>query len=122
MVSHKKNLLMFITSSLLFVFLWQGWTTPAIILEHLIIIWGSYSVSMFKKIKRCNLNLTLDEIYILEELAKGKQQKEIRKFSKNTVTKKLKQARIRNKLTSTAELMLMYREMLEQDKINPMQK
>lgn len=42
------------------------------------------------------LELTNDERLILEELKKGKKQKEIELFSPNTVTEKLKQARKRN--------------------------
>lgn len=56
------------------------------------------------------LVLTNDEERILMELATGKQQKEIRRWNKNTVSKKLKQARERNGCLSNAELLLLYRE------------
>lgn len=56
------------------------------------------------------LHLTPDEEYILSELMQGKQQKEIAKWNKNTVSKKLKQARERNNILSNAELLLLYRE------------
>lgn len=51
------------------------------------------------------LILTNDERIILEELKKGKRQKEIKQFSENTVCNKLKEARKRNDLTSTEELL-----------------
>lgn len=59
-----------------------------------------------------NLKLTNDEIYILNELIKGKQQKEIDIFSPNTVTNKLKQAKKRNKIESTDELIKKYKQTL----------
>lgn len=55
------------------------------------------------------LVLTNDEERILMELATGKQQKEIRRWNKNTVSKKLKQARERNGCLSNSELLLLYR-------------
>jgi len=55
------------------------------------------------------LDLTCDEIIIIEELLKGKQQKEIEQFSQNTVTNKLKNARNRNNIPSTDELMQKYK-------------
>lgn len=58
----------------------------------------------------CVLQLTEDEEFILDELSQGKQQKEIRRWNKNTVSKKLKQARERNNILSNAELLLVYRE------------
>lgn len=56
------------------------------------------------------LHLTQDEAYILDELSRGKQQKEIARWNKNTVSKKLKQARERNHVLSNAELLLIYRQ------------
>ena len=50
------------------------------------------------------LNLTEDEKKILQELAKGKLQKEIDLFSEQTITHKMKNARERNMCNSTAEL------------------
>ena len=50
------------------------------------------------------LNLTQDEKNILEELAKGKMQKEIDLFSQQTISGKLKNARERNLLETTADL------------------
>ena len=54
------------------------------------------------------LNLTEDEKAILNELAKGKLQKEIDLFSEQTITHKLKSARERNMCNSTAELLAKY--------------
>lgn len=56
------------------------------------------------------LDLTNDEVLILDELSKGKQQKEIEQFSQNTVGNKLKQARTRNNITTTDELIRLYKE------------
>ena len=50
------------------------------------------------------LNLTQDEKQILEELAKGKLQKEIDLYSQQTISGKLKNARERNLLETTADL------------------
>lgn len=50
------------------------------------------------------LNLTQDEKKILEELAKGKMQKEIDLYSQQTISGKLKNARERNLLETTADL------------------
>lgn len=54
------------------------------------------------------LELTTDETMIIEELLQGKQQKEIIGFSANTVTNKLKQARERNHIATTEELLQRY--------------
>jgi hypothetical protein len=56
------------------------------------------------------LNLTQDEKNILEELAKGKMQKEIDLFSQQTISGKLKNARERNLLETTADLIIKYKE------------
>ena len=50
------------------------------------------------------LNLTQDEKMILEELAKGKLQKEVDLYSQQTISGKLKNARERNLLETTADL------------------
>lgn len=54
------------------------------------------------------LDLTKDDIFILEHLASGKQQKEIRCMNKNTVTEKLKKCRLRNNVSTTGELLSIY--------------
>lgn len=56
------------------------------------------------------LNLTQDEKNILEELSKGKMQKEIDLFSQQTISGKLKNARERNLLETTADLIVKYKE------------
>ena len=56
------------------------------------------------------LNLTQDEKNILEELAKGKMQKEIDLFSQQTISGKLKNARERNLLETTTDLVIKYKE------------
>lgn len=58
------------------------------------------------------LELTTDETLILDELLDGKQQKEIQRFSANTVTNKLKQARERNHIATTDELLQRYKNTL----------
>lgn len=62
------------------------------------------------------LNLTDSESRILDELVAGKQQKEIDFCNKNTVTKKLHNARKRNGCKTTNELLFKYRKSLEEDK------
>lgn len=54
------------------------------------------------------LELTPDEILILEELSKGKNQNELTVFSQNTIFKKLKSARERNGIKTNEELVLKY--------------
>lgn len=66
----------------------------------------SFITSKLEKIK---LDLTKDETLILRQLSLGLQQKEIKEFSKNTVTKKLRAARERNKITSNYELIVKYK-------------
>lgn len=56
------------------------------------------------------LNLTDDEKLILDELAKGKLQKEIDLFSQQTISQKLKYARERNMIETTADLIAKYKE------------
>ena len=60
------------------------------------------------------LNLTQDEKLILEELAKGKLQKEIDLYSQQTISGKLKNARERNLIETTADLVLKYKQEKEQ--------
>lgn len=52
--------------------------------------------------------VTEDEMKILEEMRKGKQLKELDLFNKNTITKKLKQARGRNRCATNSELLCEY--------------
>lgn len=54
------------------------------------------------------LNLTTDEIEILSQMAAGRKQKEIIGFSVNTVTKKLLNARTRNNIETTQELLIQF--------------
>lgn len=54
------------------------------------------------------LDLTEDERAILEEMKNGKLQKEITLFSKNIVTKKLQDAKTRNHIATTEELLAKY--------------
>ena len=56
-----------------------------------------------------NLNLTESERKILAELAKGKLQKEIDFFSEQTISAKLKSARERNMVDTTADLILKFK-------------
>lgn len=55
------------------------------------------------------LNLTDDERRVIAELAKGKLQKEIDFFSEQTVSAKLKSARERNMVETTADLILKFK-------------
>lgn len=61
------------------------------------------------KYTKKQLDLTEDETHILRELASGKQQKEIKRFHKNTVSLKLKDAKERNNINSTPELILHFK-------------
>lgn len=56
------------------------------------------------------LNLTNDEKLILDELAKGKMQKEIDLYSQQTISGKLKSARERNLIETTTDLVIKYKE------------
>lgn len=56
------------------------------------------------------LNLTQDEKLILDELAKGKMQKEIDLYSQQTISGKLKNARERNLIETTPDLIIKYKE------------
>ena len=60
------------------------------------------------KFERRPLDLTEDEVKILEELDEKKLLKAVTCFSKNTVTQKLKDARERNKIDTNAELLAEY--------------
>ena len=78
---------------------------------HLLLILFTYvSIVYFTKaryqIKK--LDLTDDEIKILEEYKVTKQLKAVTCFSKNTVTEKLKNARERNAIDTNAELLSRY--------------
>lgn len=53
------------------------------------------------------LDLTPDEIFILNKLKDGYEQKEITEFSENTVSRKLKEARVRNGLTKHKDELLL---------------
>lgn len=55
-----------------------------------------------------SLKLTNDEINIIEQMLSGKKQKEVIGFSINTVTKKLNDAKIRNHINTTQELLFCY--------------
>ena len=61
------------------------------------------------------LNLTQDEKLILEELAKGKMQKEIDLYSQQTISGKLKNARERNLLETTADLVQKFKNEYKND-------
>lgn len=54
------------------------------------------------------LNLQHDEIEILNQMAAGRKQKEIEGFSINTVTKKLLNAKTRNNIDTTQELLIRF--------------
>ena len=54
------------------------------------------------------LNLKDDECYILDQLMDGKLQKEIERYSQQSVTAKLKNAKERNMCESTNELITLY--------------
>ena len=62
------------------------------------------STRVFGFVQTSTLLLTDDERYVLTELAAGKLQKQIDKFSPNTVTKLLKNAMERNKCKTKTEL------------------
>lgn len=56
------------------------------------------------------LNLTHDEKLILGELAKGKLQKEIDLYSQQTISAKIKHARERNMIETTADLVIKFKQ------------
>ena len=81
---------------------------------HVIYIFLFYLLMnyLFKIHKPDALNLTEDEKKILDELAKGKLQKEIELYSQQTISQKLKNARERNMTETTAELVEKYKKTL----------
>ena len=79
-------------------------------LNNCICIYYALNYLLKPTVSKRGLDLTHDEILILDELLKGKQQKEITFFSENTVSAKLKKARERNDIGSTDELLIRYRE------------
>lgn len=68
-----------------------------------------YTMAKLQKEKKL-LILEAQERQILQALANGKQQKEIEFFNKNTVTKKLNNAKSRNDCTTTGELLAIFKE------------
>lgn len=54
------------------------------------------------------LELTEDEVNILDQMLAGKKQKEVVGYSINTVTKKLNNAKTRNHINTTQELLFVY--------------
>lgn len=60
------------------------------------------------------LQLDEDEVVILDQLMEGKKQKEIDGYSINTVTKKLNNAKNRNNIDTTQELLFRYIEEINQ--------
>lgn len=114
-IDISKNKTEYIFSFYVFISMMVGMIyriSTVFMLENVILICGVFVLFLNnKKSKKCViLSLTEDEENILSQLITGKQQKEIKEWNKNTVSKKLKQARERNGLLSNAELILMYRE------------
>lgn len=60
-------------------------------------------------IKPVPLDLTHDEIIIIQQIADGAEIKEIIEFSQNTVYSKLKEARLRNGIDKNWELIARYK-------------
>lgn len=89
----------------------DSWTHLAIHCGGCYFFYMVYRSAMDRlKNSRKILELEPAERQILQALANGKQQKEIDFYSKNTVTKKLNNARIRNGCTTTGELLARFRE------------
>lgn len=78
-------------------------------LLYIIFFWNVYIYIQDKHAEKEPLELKADEERILQELAKGKQQKEIDFYSHVTVSKKLKEARERNNCISTDELVTKFK-------------
>lgn len=71
-------------------------------------IFHYFIFTRFSEKKEVLLNLKNDEFEILKQMAAGKKQKEIEGFSINTVTKKLVQAKTRNNIDTTQELLIKF--------------
>lgn len=72
----------------------------------------------FERISRKGINgleLTDDEFNILKQMISGKKQKEVDGYSINTVTKKLSDARMRNDIATTQELLFRF---IEENNLN----
>lgn len=82
---------------------------PFVIHSIYIIMFQKKLQYVFKINKPNKLNLTDDERKILDELVKGKMQKEIDLWSEQTVSAKIKSARERNLCDSTNDLLTQYR-------------
>lgn len=83
---------------------------PIAVLIHFIYL-GLFiliTISIYKVKPSKTLKLKEDEIYILNELKAGKLQKEIERYSQQSVTAKLKNARERNMIETTSELLAIY--------------
>lgn len=83
---------------------------PIAILIHFIYL-GLFlliTILIYKVKPSRTLNLKEDERYILNELMDGKLQKEIDRYSQQTITAKLKNAKERNMCESTTELLTVY--------------
>ena len=83
---------------------------PIAILIHFIYL-GLFlliTISIYKVKPSRTLNLKEDERYILNQLMDGKLQKEIERYSQQTITAKLKNAKERNMCESTTELLTIY--------------
>lgn len=76
---------------------------------YVLFFWQVYVFIQDRQADVTPLDLKEDEIKILQELAKGKQQKEIDFYSHVTVCKKLKEARERNNCISTDELVTKFK-------------
>ena len=83
---------------------------PIAVLIHFIYL-GLFvliTISIYKVKPSKTLKLKEDEIYILNELKAGKLQKEVERYSQQSVTAKLKNARERNMIETTSELLAIY--------------
>jgi hypothetical protein len=90
---------------------------PIAVLIHFIYL-GLFvliTISIYKIKPSKTLKLKEDEIYILNELKDGKLQKEVERYSQQSVTAKLKNARERNMIETTSELLAIYSKEAELD-------
>lgn len=76
---------------------------------YVLFFWQVYIFIQNRHADVTPLDLKEDEIKILQELAKGKQQKEIDFYSHVTVSKKMREARERNNCISTDELVTKFK-------------
>ena len=88
----------------------KGFSASHIFIHFMNCVFILTALNTFVFIKNTKTKLVLDsgQRQILQELSEGKQQKEIECFSKNTITKKLHDAMLKNNCATKEELLTLF--------------